>query len=70
MKTLFPLGRLLATPGALTAMSEANANPLLFLMRHSAGDLGELDTHDMKANAEALRLGSRILSAYVLSTGS
>ena len=69
MKALFPLGRLLATSGALTAMSEANANRLLFLVRHSAADWGELDPHDMKANAEALRPGSRILSAYVFSTG-
>jgi hypothetical protein len=69
METLFPLGQLLATPGALAAIAEANSNPAIWVLRHAAGDWGQLDAHDMRANAEALRYGSRILSAYVLPTG-
>jgi hypothetical protein len=38
------------------------------ILRHSAGDWGQLDAHDLKANAHALKHGGRIFSAYVLST--
>jgi hypothetical protein len=41
-ETLFPLGQLLATPGALAALAEANSNPLVWILRHSAGDWGSL----------------------------
>jgi hypothetical protein len=69
METLFPLGQILATPGALAALAEARSNPVLWILRHAAGDWGQLDACDVKANAEALRHGSRILSSYVLPTG-
>jgi hypothetical protein len=69
METLFPLGQILATPGALEAIAEAKSNPLIWIFRHAAGDWGILDAGDLKANAEALHYGSRILSAYLLSTG-
>jgi hypothetical protein len=69
METLFALGQLVATPGGLAALAEANENPLTFILRHSAGDWGDLSHGDMLANAEALKNGGRILSAYVLSTG-
>jgi hypothetical protein len=69
MPGLFDPGRLLSTPGALAAIAEANQNPLLLIYRHLAGDWGQLGDHDMRANAEALKCGSRILSVYVLSTG-
>lgn len=70
METLFPLGQILATPAALAALTEAGSNPVIWILRHAAGDWGQLDQFDMTANAEALRWGSRILSAYVLSTGA
>lgn len=69
METLFQLGQILATPGALGAIAEAGSNPLMWILRHAAGDWGQLDKFDMTANAEALKCGSRILSAYVLPTG-
>ena len=34
----FPLGQILATPGAINALGECHQNPLAFLARHSAGD--------------------------------
>lgn len=53
----------------LAAIADANQNPLPFLFRHAAGDWCQLDQFDMRANAEALKRDSRILSAYVLPTG-
>jgi hypothetical protein len=34
------------------------------LKRHAAGDWGTLDPIDWRANLDALRIGSRLLSAY------
>ena len=65
----FPLGRIVATPGALAAFERAGESPLPFLARHGAGDWGELDEHDREANERAVRQGERILSAYSLGTG-
>lgn len=65
----FNLGRLVATPGALEAMDEAQYGPLDYLARHVMGDWGELDQHDKQANNFALKEGLRILSAYILPTG-
>ena len=70
MKPLFSLGRLLATPGVLAAAERAGDNLLAFFMRHELGDWGELSEHDKQANAEALRDGSRLLSAYHLKNGT
>jgi hypothetical protein len=35
---LFPAGRLVATPGALTLLEQINKSPLEFLERHLRGD--------------------------------
>ena len=35
------------------------------LARHVTGDWGDLDEEDCRANDESVRVGSRILSAYV-----
>jgi hypothetical protein len=69
METLFPLGQILATPGVIQAAHEAGDNLLLFIFRHAAGDWGDLSAADMKANAEALKEGTRLLSAYHLKDG-
>ena len=60
----FRLGRVVATPGALRALEEANQNPLEFLERHQAGDWGELCEEDIRENEFSVRNGFRILSAY------
>lgn len=60
----FGLGRLVATPAALEAIGRAGQDPLFFLERHARGDWGEVDAEDGKLNDEAVRDGSRILSAY------
>ena len=65
----FPLGRLLATPGALDALQKAGQQPQEFLDRHSKGDWGDLDSHDVKENEISLRSGFRLLSSYTTAAG-
>jgi hypothetical protein len=69
METLFALGQLVATPSAIHAAHEAGDNLLLYICRHAAGDWGDLSGEDMRANAEALKEGTRLLSAYQLKDG-
>ena len=65
---LFPLGRIVATPGALDALQQAGHTAQEFLARHSAGDWGELSAEDRKDNTFALTRSLRLLSTYRLST--
>lgn len=62
MPALFDLGRVLATPGALEALSRETI--LDALHRHQSGDWGTLDPEDVAENNRSVRNGSRILSAY------
>jgi len=66
---LFPLGQIVATPGALAALAKAGQTPLDFLTRHVCGDWGELDDHDRKENELGLRRGFRLMSSYRTSAG-
>ena len=68
MKTLFSLGVVVATPGALEVL--APEETIALLRRHQSGDWGEVDGHDRRANDHALRNGTRLLSAYTLPGGS
>jgi hypothetical protein len=63
-KAKFPMGQILATPGALEALTEAGQTPAEFLVRHVQGDWGEVCAEDKALNEEALIDGSRLLSAY------
>ena len=63
------LGRVLATPGALRALSETGEDPLRLLARHASGDWGELDGHDRRENRRSLRNDWRILSSYPVGQG-
>ncbi|HYL15138.1 MAG TPA: hypothetical protein VEV41_19015 [Terriglobales bacterium] len=65
----FPLGRLLATPGALEALEKASQQPEEFLDRHANGDWGELDSHDAKENEFSLQRSLRLLSSYTTAAG-
>jgi hypothetical protein len=60
----FSLERVVATPGALRALEQANQNPFEFLERHQVGDWGELCEEDKRENEFSVRNGFRILSAY------
>lgn len=64
----FPLGQVVATPGALRALEEANQLPFEFLARHQSGDWGEVCDEDRAENELSVDNGFRILSAYRTST--
>lgn len=66
----FPVGRLLATPGALAALKEAGETTLPYIARHLRGEWGEVCSEDAKANNEALKIGARLLSTYRLGNGT
>ena len=59
-----PLGRVVATPGALKRLLEAGEAPACYLARHTSGDWGNLDEDDRRENERALRHGWRVLSSY------
>lgn len=64
VKPLFRLGDVMITPGIRGAFSPAQILPLL--ARHHKGDWGCLNDEDKQANADALKSGARILSAYMI----
>lgn len=68
-KPLFELGQIVGTPGAISALSEAEQDPLGLLIRHVTGDWGELPEEDKEENELSVEKGFRILSAYELNTG-
>jgi hypothetical protein len=61
---LFILGRVVATPGAMDALSRSLQSPGDFLTKHVRGEWGDLDAFDTEANRTAIREGDRILSSY------
>jgi hypothetical protein len=58
----FPLGRMVATPNALSKLS--NEDILRALQRHQAGDWGDVDEHDRQENELSLKEGFRLFSVY------
>lgn len=66
---LFLLGQVVATPGALAALDASGESPAIFLARHATGDWGEVCSDDKQLNDEAVKDGSRILSAYRTAKG-
>ena len=65
-KRLFPLGDVVATPGAINALLEAGESGDLYISCHACGIYGDICEEDRKANERAIIDGSRILSAYQL----
>jgi hypothetical protein len=65
----FPLGQVVATPGALEVLAESGQSPAFFLDQHASGSWGVVDQEDWALNDEALKDGSRILSAYLTLKG-
>lgn len=60
--TLFPLGKVVATPGVLEKVSERDINNAL--NRHAHGDWGIMPDEDKQSNDRAVKGGDRIFSAY------
>ena len=69
MIAMFPLGRIVATPGALRALERANQSAESFLGRHAVGDWGELDREDVRENEYSVTHGFRLLSSYTTAAG-
>jgi hypothetical protein len=66
----FPLGQVVATPGALAALEKAGQQAQEFLSRHAHGDWGdELSEQDRKENQLSLEHGFRLLSCYRTNAG-
>jgi hypothetical protein len=60
----FRVGQIVATPGAIEAMEESGQTADFFLDRHAAADWGDVGSEDWQLNDQAIKDGSRILSAY------
>ncbi len=62
----FPLGKVVSTPGALDLAEELEDPGLMkrLLLRHVAGDWGDLSEEDLEANQLALQNGTRLFSSY------
>lgn len=63
----FPLGRTVATQGALGVLTPDDI--LGALKRHIQGDWGELEKEDMALNERALATEGRLFSAYSSASG-
>ena len=66
-ESMFALGRVTATPGALNYLERIEEQPMNLIRRHVAGDWGDLCADDIKANHQSILDGTRILSAYIMN---
>jgi hypothetical protein len=64
----FRLGRIVATPNALSRLTEEDI--LRAIQRHQAGDWGDLDGHDQQENEFSLKEGFRLFSVYHAKNGT
>jgi hypothetical protein len=69
MMVPLPLGRVVATPGALKLLSEASEDLFGCLARHATGDWGELCAFDRRQNEIALSDGYRVFNSYDMPAG-
>ncbi len=63
---LFPLGKVVITPGAISGLKQLKLSPYDLLLRHQSGDWGDMVKQDYQTNLEALLFGRRLMSAYQL----
>ena len=64
----FEMGRLVATPGAISALSHRDVAQAI--ARHLSGDWGDLNAHDRRMNDQAIESGGRILSEFFAPDGT
>lgn len=62
----FPLGYLVATPGALDLLDRMAVNASELLQRHQRGDWGDVPPEDAAENELSIVNGNRILSSYTV----
>ena len=67
--SLFKLGSIVATPGALQFCEEHSIDPLALIGRHVSGDFGDLDADDVAANVHGIKHDLRIFSSYQFRQG-
>ncbi|HKC62040.1 MAG TPA: hypothetical protein VKB86_00275 [Pyrinomonadaceae bacterium] len=60
----FPLGQLVATPGALEAIEEAGQSPREFIRKHAQLEQGELSDADQQENLFSVDKHLRIFSSF------
>ena len=66
----FKLGKLVATPGAISAMAESGRSPEALLRRHQSGDWADICSEDKSLNDAAIGCEGdfdnqqRVLSVY------
>lgn len=65
---LFPLGAVVATPGALDLLDRNGINATTYLTLHQCGDFGTICQADVKENMTAIKFRLRVLSAYDVGT--
>jgi len=65
---LFKLGKLVATPGALAALTPEE--PLILLSRHVSGDWGDVPAEDAAENEFSVERGFRIVTSYETASGT
>jgi hypothetical protein len=65
----FPLGQVVATPGAIAVLEENQESPVTLLRRHSACDWGDVCEEDGELNDEALGAAGRLLSGVIPKRG-
>ncbi len=63
----FPLGRVVATPNAMLAVSMPEF--ISAIKRHRCGDWGDVDEHDRQENEFSLNRWLRLLSVYHTQAG-
>ncbi len=63
----FRLGRIMTTPDARNSLTSSDLHTAI--QRHQAGDWGDVDEHDRRANEHALIDGGRLWSVYHARNG-
>ena len=66
-RILFPLGQIVATPGALELLNRHSLSAITFLERHATGDGGCICPEDALENERAVTNGYRVLSCYEIA---
>lgn len=64
-----PLGRVVATGGAIAALFASGDMPGRFLDRHASGDWGDVPEADRRLNDTGAMSGVQVLSSYETSAG-
>lgn len=70
MDELFPLGKIVITPGALAEIRGSDQTPEEFIDRHASGDWGKLDWLNQQCNEKGVLGAARsIASRYETENG-